>query len=464
MPNQDILEKLKNCYTIQDIQELFKDIRFPNADKSLFFSDKISFIGSGLIPTNKSLIDTDNVLGLFSRLLIFLKMSGYIGKIPKNTGGLGCAGSINSVFNDLQTIKNIDSIDEVNEDMIDAYIQMNLDKGISSITIHSKLKQVQEHHFYQTIELPMFLQLNSDIFKSNEKYIELEKAAKEAFNKVSQDIGTRVTYPLPELKKLIFYSIFYVENYSNELLDAAKFIVNTKTISASQQYTKSVKFFQKHKLFKEPILRELQKEVNKVDALYANNKGKNKGRKLNVSSIRKSCIEAIRTLEAACISISLMMTGMRVSELTTLDRDLKITQDEHYNLQRIVYKTAATEDGEPLSMPIPEICKTALETLSMLATIKDNNTYTNIILQPIEKKEISPIRPSRINNLLNWYCEKLDLEKIITPHQFRHAMAYLIVHIHENDGLELARMFLGHTSITMTVNESKVNSSKERIH
>jgi integrase len=451
MPNEDILEKLKDCYTIQDIQELFKDVRFPNANKSLFFLDKVSFIGSGLIPTNKRLINTENILGLFARLLIFLKMSGYVGKVPKNTGGLGYAGSINSFFNELEQIKKVNSIDEVNEYMIDAYIQVNLDKGNSPKTIYTKFKYVKEHLSYQNIELPMFLQLNNDIFKSSEKFIELEKAAKEEFNKVSQGIGTRETYPLPELKKLISYSIDYLENYSNELLDAAEFIVNTKTASASQQYTKSVNFFQTHKLFKEQTLRELQNKVKQVDALYANNKGKNKGRKLNISSIRKSCIEAVKTLEVACISISLMMTGMRVSELTTLDRNLNIMQDEHYNLQRIVYKTAATKNGEPLTMPIPEICKTALETLSRLATIKDDNAYTNIILQSIEKKSISPIRTSRINNLLDWYCEKLGLDKTITPHQFRHAMAYLIVHIHENDGLELARMFLGHTSITMTL-------------
>ncbi len=451
MPKRDILEKLKDCYTTEDIWDLFKDVQFPNADKSLFFAEKISFIGGGLIPVNKSLIATNTVLGLFSRLLIFLKMSGYVGKVPKNTGGLGYAGNINSFFNDLKEIKEVDSIDEVNEYMIDTYIQKKLDKGLSSRTIHSKLKQVQEHLFYPTIELPIFLCLNSDIFKTSEKYIELEKSAKEEFNKVSQGVGTRETYPLPELKKLISDSIFYVENYSNELLDVAKFIVDTKTLTASQQYTKSVKFFQKHKLFKEPILKEFQNEVKKVDALYANNKGKNKGRKLNISSIRQSCIEAVKTLESACISISLMMTGMRVSELITLDRNLNITQDEHYNLQRIVYKTAATENGEPLTIPIPEICKIALETLSGLATIKDDDKFTNIILQTIEKKEISRIQPIRVNNLLDWYCEKLGLEKTITPHQFRHAMAYLIVHIHENDGLELARMFLGHTSITMTL-------------
>ena len=156
-------------------------------------------------------------------------------------------------------------------------------------------------------------------------------------------------------------------------------------------------------------------------------------------------------MEVSCIAVALMLMGMRVGELFALERKLILSEDEHFNLTRIVYKTAATEDGETLTMPIPGIGVKALKFLSKLATIKDGKNTGPLVLIPIETRRPTPSRTNRANTLINRYCDRLGISTPPTPHQFRHAMAFLIVHINEKDGLELARMFLGHTSINMTL-------------
>ena len=59
--------------------------------------------------------------------IAFFTEGGYVGKVPKNTGGLGYAGNINSFFNDLREIKEVDSIDEVNEYIDTDTIPNNVD-------------------------------------------------------------------------------------------------------------------------------------------------------------------------------------------------------------------------------------------------------------------------------------------------------------------------------------------------
>ncbi len=450
MPNQEILEKLEECYTIQDVENLFRNIKFPNSGNSYFFDEQISLIGSANILTNYY-VKLDGLAELFFRIILYLKLSGEIGLIPQNSGEYLYAGRIHSFLKEIIKEKKISRIDDIDYVMLDAYIVEQIEKkGFKNSPVRRKILDFVEYKNYE-IQLPQFLDINDELLSGSKQYKGLEnKAKKEIVEKVS-GIGTKITYPLSDLKVIIKNSIDYIENYAEDCLEAARIYNSAKKFSQSGKYGSIYDQLKNHKTnFTEPHLKSIQDKIRSTKTKYLNDGKKNLGRSVDVA-MTSGLIHAVEKFEIACISIALMMTGMRVGELTTLDRRLNITQDEHVHLQRIVYKTAATKYGETLSMPIPKICKTALVLLSKLATIKDGKEDGNLILSAIENTSIQEVRTSRINQLLIRYCERLGLQESITPHQFRHAMAFLIVHIHENEGLELARMFLGHTSITMTL-------------
>ena len=57
-----------------------------------------------------------------------------------------------------------------------------------------------------------------------------------------------------------------------------------------------------------------------------------------VSKIFSRLIDVNKKLEASCLVVILMTTGMRNSELVRLDRFPKITNDEYFHLKKMVFK------------------------------------------------------------------------------------------------------------------------------
>ena len=446
----EILEKLDSLTTEKEISNLFKNVRFQNKGNSKFFDNNILLMGSGGVLTNYE-IKLKGISSLYIRIMLYLKLNGNLGTIPQGSGEYSYFSNIHSFIYDVIKDNEIDRIDEIDSKMIDRYIVNNVDvKGFLYTPLKGKIERFLLP-FYHELELPYFLRINEDILSSPKYKKLIKESIIENRNKIN-GIGAKKTYPLSDLKIIINKSIEYIELYENECLEMAKLYLTISTYNQEKKYKIIYdKLKKSNYIYKEPLLKETQELIFSSKTLYSHDEeGINLGRSVNgrITSILSRVVEK---LEVSCVSIILMMTGMRVGEFTMLDRQLNITQDEHFYLKRIVYKTSETSNGEFLSMPIPNICKKALEILSKLATIKDGKKKGNIILSPIEVKNIKNVRTTRINNLLNRYCAKLGLEEAITPHQFRHAMAFLISHIHESDGLELARMFLGHTSIIMTL-------------
>ena len=442
----DILDKL---ITEEDVREFFKDKKFPNSGNSNFFDKNILLVATGGILTNYE-IKVSGISELYIRIILFLKLSGYMGNTPRGNGEYAYLSHLHSFVNEVSSDNEITRIDEIDNNLFDKYIINNIElKKFSNVHIKRKITVFFEYLDYK-INLPYFLQVNDNIFKSK-RYEQLKRAAEEEIKEKTSGIGKKETYPLPDLKIIISDSIQFIELYSDECLEVAKFYISIISLKQEPKYSKSYDFFKKKKnIFNEPSLKRIQNLICLSKTKYVNDgHGINLGRSVELPPVI-TIMNVVEQLEVSCISIILLMTGMRAEELAMLDRELKITHDEHIHLERIVYKTAATENGEPLSMPIPIVCKKALEILSELAFIKDGNKNGSILLSALHYTNVQEVRPSRINYLLIRYCERLELEPI-TPHLFRHAMAFLIVHINESDGLELARMFLGHTSIEMTL-------------
>lgn len=447
MPEKDYIVELSKCVTVQDIDRLFMDAKFPNKGNSGFFDESLSFISSGHVLGNAK-VGVGGFSGLLVRVMSYLKFSGYIGNTPMNVGEINYFSDLNSFFKDINQIKNIYTIEDIDSELINKYIIYQRSKNNKTTTIHNKIMKVFEVLDYsEDIGLPYVLRFDYETLSNSVEFEKIAEGHKRELNQKLAIKEAKEPYPLSDLKLIVSKSIEYLEGNREDILLISKMYVDTKKIEdQGEKNTVRFDYFRnnKHK-FIEPNLKKLQTGILAGKYIDITDSGYLKAGKTN-----KIILKSINKMETACVSIILMMTGMRVGELCTLDRNLKITQDEHLHLERIVYKTASDEDGEPLSMPIPQICKYALETLVEISSIKDNGEYNNMLLTSIESKP-KPVRTSRVNQLLNRYCSDLGLEKPIEPHQFRHSMAFLIVHIHNNEGLELARMFLGHTSIVMTL-------------
>lgn len=444
----DILSKLNKFTTEKEMYLLFKNVKFPNRGNSSFFDKNILLVATGGLLTNYE-IKVEGIASLYIRFMILLKLSGKLGNIPKGNGEYSYCSNLHSFLSEIIQNENILRIDDINTRLLDEYITENIDiKKYSKVHIKRKISNFIEYLDFN-IELPYFLHINEELLKSK-KFIQLKKDVKNEILEKVNGIGERETYPLRDLKIIISDSINYIESYSEECLQVAKLYKSIQLLNQDKYSVIYDKLKESKTKFNEPMLKKLQNMIFSTKNKYLNDgNGKNLGRSVKELPIN-IVLRVVEQLEVSCVSIILLMTGMRAEELTMLDRKLVISHDEHFYLERIIYKTAETEDGEPLSMPVPEICKKALEILSELAYIKDGKKIGNIMLSALDYTKVQKVRPSRINHLLKRYCERLELN-YITPHQFRHAMAFLIVHIHESEGLELARMFLGHSSIVMTL-------------
>jgi len=447
--HNNYLEKLKNCTTEHELRELFNDKKFPHLGESKFSDKHISLIGSGNMFTNFE-IKINGVAELALRVVFYLKLDGYINNVPQNSGQISYFNAFHSIMKELlQEAGDIKSLQDLSSENIDFYIKNTHGKAG---TIHRKIQILNEWIEFGNDYLPYFLQLDEGLLVYSKEYKNLKQVKKIEDEQYLLKIDTKEPYPLPNIKYLVSYAIDYIEKYNAEILDVAKHFMETKGLHQGKMYTGDFDYFKNRKeVFQEPRLQIVQDKVKNTKQKYLNEHRINLGRSITGNTIRAGMYNAIREMETSCIILILMITGMRVGELCTLDRSLSIRKDEHFNLTRIVYKTASTPEGEKLEMPIPDIARKALCILSELATIKDGKKEGNIITSPINRENVEPVRPSRVNSLINEYCELLEVDTPPTPHQFRHAMAFLIVHINEKDGLELARMFLGHKSITMTL-------------
>jgi integrase len=449
--NYDEIENLSVCFTEKDMKRVFESVRFPNRGGSFFFDSKIS-LKSGPKILTKHKVELNGILNIYLRVVLYFKLAKKMGDSPLNGGESTYFSLVHIFFKEILMFKEITYLEEIDSDLLDKYISYKLEeKKIRSLTLKRRIDAVFKNMKYEDeLEFPSILKLDEFALQNSKEYRKLGKL-------VSSDIldsglipKKKSYYSLNDLKIIIFSSMQYMDLYKNEILELSwHFKKSSSKIKEKERYLYLYDFLITTPIsFTEPIIKEIQKkcknlhmQINKIPT------------KIEIEEIisRELLNDVIEKLEVSCIAISLMMTGMRVGELVCLDRDLKITHDEHEYLERIVYKTAVNSSGEPLIMPIPMICKEALVVLSKLAKIKDKMHNGSLILSTMKKNETSEVKVDRVNRLLKIFCNDLGLKEVITSHKFRHAMAFLITHIYDNEGLELARMFLGHTSITMTL-------------
>ncbi|TLP40433.1 tyrosine-type recombinase/integrase [Arcobacter arenosus] len=433
-----ILEELKQAIDITDVNYIFRNEKFPN-ENGLLFSERRIFGHSSKDGDFHCHLKLDSKFETIFKTIVYLKLSGLIGNKPINSGITHWINSFQSLIYDIVSLDNkIEKVSDINSLHIDQFIEKKL-LTVLPYTVKKKIFYLKDWITFANKYLPFFMRLNEDLLLNSKLFPELIK--KSAIQRAKESLieNSRKSYPLELLKKMTLNAIIYIEDYKDEIVKTARYYVESKSFNLNEKYLSDYDFIINNK-FINPSIKKLKEKIVETD-----NK-KNLIKKINI--ILK---EEIEMSEASCILIILFLTGMRIGEFISLNRHPQITEGEHFNLKRLVYKTAPTEDGIELEMPIPEIVKKAIEILSTISNIKDNGFNKEIVTTSIKYSRVVNAKSTRIRNLIRWYAKKLNIKEKIDPHQLRHAMAFLIVHLNEKDGLELARMFLGHTSITMTL-------------
>lgn len=447
------ITNLKECYNIDSIWNLMENKSFFGVENSKFQDRYISLEKPCKNLNKMDLKLKNNFLELILRLMIFFKFDQILGLIPLGSGKISYVQDVRYILKKIQYLQpDITNFSELKtetiETIIDEYYKNN-NKEISKGYL--KLYKIIEFIKLTDDILPTFLQLDINIILNAKNFSDFKNDYHTEIKLKIVKKNKREPYDLSSLKTLMGYAINYIEKYAEDCIFATKLYIDI-----NNQINKSSRNFYAYKLikentlykFEEPTLKELQNNIISTHSSYLRKNEKETNN--SIKKIQTLLINSSKRLESCCLLILLMTTGMRKSEAILLPRYPEIKNDEYFNLKRMVYKTASTEDGFEVNMPIPEITKDAIQILSEISELKDGKKDGNLIMGSFDGNILgSPAQ--RINSLFKKISEEIGIIKHPLPHQLRHAIAFLIVHINQKNGLELARLFLGHTSITMTL-------------
>jgi len=133
----------------------------------------------------------------------------------------------------------------------------------------------------------------------------------------------------------------------------------------------------------------------------------------------------------------LFSTGLRVSELCGLPRELDLSADEF----------SVRGKGEKVRVVfLSDVARKALK--SYLTKRKDMSDALFVELSKNSKKEVFPISPRSVQRLVKYYAIKAGISKKVTPHTVRHSFATDL--LQNGADLRSVQMLLGHANIATT--------------
>ncbi|WP_026804811.1 tyrosine-type recombinase/integrase [Aliarcobacter lanthieri] len=432
------IEKLKNCNTFEDINKVMYNLTFPSLTNK-FNSDFLN-LPLSTKQTNCSYFNGTFNVKIIIKLIIFLKLDGYLGNIPKLSGKKNLFTQTNNLINFFFENYNIHDLSDIKTTMISDFIKFK--KDIHPQTISSYLKIINCLIIYGNKFLPSFLNIDQTLLKYNLDYFKIKKEANNL--KYKSLIGNkREVFPIDTLIKIMNKSLYFLDNYSEDILLITEQISIIQNINRDKKNQYLYSFFNetKHK-FSEPTLIKIQKVLIKE-----------KYQKKDSLRPYTHCLNIIEYLQSACAIIIYSLTGMRSSELINLERNPKIEHLEYYSLKRVITKTSNNEIGDENIIPVPEYVVKAINCLSAISEKKDINSCKNIIIGSFyytkaRKQETTQAMGKGISKFCNYLNEKLSP----TPHQLRHCLAYLFLEFNYNkDIVFLLKKLYGHKSIFMVL-------------
>lgn len=432
------IEKLKDSTTFEDINKIMYNLTFPSLTNK-FNSDFLN-LPLSTKQTNCSYFNGTFNVKIIIKLIIFLKLDGYLGNIPKLSGKKNLFTQTNNLINFFFENYNIHDLSDIKTTMISDFIKFK--KDIHPQTIASYLKIINCLIVYGNKFLPSFLNIDQTLLKYNLDYFKIKKEANNL--KYTSLIGNkREVFPIDTLIKIMNKSLYFLDNYSEDILLITEQISIIQNINRDKKNQYLYSFFNetKHK-FSEPTLIKIQKVLIKE-----------KYQKKDSLRPYTHCLNIIEYLQSACAIIIYSLTGMRSSELINLERNPKIEHLEYYSLKRVITKTSNNKIGDENIIPVPEYVVKAINCLSAISEKKDINSCKNIIIGSFyytkaRKQETTQAMGKGISK----FCNYLNENSFPTPHQLRHCLAYLFLEFNYNkDIVFLLKKLYGHKSIFMVL-------------
>lgn len=444
----DFLEQLHLCVNEDEVWNLIKDVKLSPehevkmGDKPIILPDSHDYDGIINLP--------DNNFGLVARLVSYLTFNGYLGHVNYGGGAQSYIGKFRTIWNDLSEIKSMLNISEINEELLERWIRSQIDKGYGAISIMRKVLRLEDWHKASTM-LPHFLSFNKAMVYDCPSYAELQdKHDKEsAQNWDNNDIK----YPLHLLLPILEESIKYVSIYTDDIEEMMvqqrhlndNSLVNYHLNNRTCQFMKNTEH-----CFNEPNLVALQLYCRTLKSTWQpSSKFPGKGPRTVIS-------EVVQRWQAANLIILSFFSASRSNEISRQLRNIGTPKtkyheiDKGYNFTRVIWKTS--RHGKLHTTPLPPLGMQAYRNLSRHSEQTDGEItgtlqFTDWLILN------SKMHADRMGYMLKKFSHWIHGEDKLhlAPHQLRHAMASILNHLNDRNGLMIVANLLGHDSAKMTL-------------
>jgi len=447
----ELIKNLHLCMNEEEVWELMADQKLSPqydakvGDETIILPDSHAYDGAITLP--------DNDYGLAVKLVTYLTFNGYLGHANYGGGAQAYLGRFRTLWNDFNEIKKIICIAEITSELIEEWINRQLKKEYNPISIMRKLLRLEDW-FKASSMLPYFLSFNI-VLQECPSYSQLKKEHdRVSADNWKGDKTETIKYPLYLLFPILQNAITYVTAYTNDIdiIMKERNYFNEKGADLFHLNKRIHQFFKNtNYIFKESSLSLLQKHC--LDSTQNTWSPMPTMPKYGARSIIS---EVVSRWQAANLIILGFFTAARSNEISRQERNIQTPKtkyhdiDQGYNFTRVVWKTSRF--GQALSTPLPPLGLQAYRNLSRHSEQIDNKTIGRLIF-PVWMRLENKTNADRMGQLLKYFSHWVngDNKQHLTPHQLRHAMASILSHLNDKNGLMIAAKLLGHKSVTMTL-------------
>lgn len=448
----ELINRLKLCVDEGEVWELMKDVKL-SPEYEAKIGDKVIILPDS--HNHDSIINLpDNDFGLMARIVSYLSFNGYLGHVNYGGGVHAYIGKFRTLWNDLNEVKTISSVTKIDEELIEGWIRSQIDKGNQSISIMSKF-----HRFEDCLKsasmLPYFISLGNTMIYDCQSYPELRDKYAEDKIRINLEGSLNDTkYPLHLLLPILQEAINYITNYTSDIelvMSQRHYLNNFEEVTGGALESRTYRFVKKTEhSFKEPLLAKLQAYSQTLGYQWKSSSI------ISYKSPRAIVSESVQRWQAANLIILGFFSAARSNEISRQPRNIKTSKtkyheiDKGYNFTRVIWKTS--QYGKLHTTPLPPLGILAYRNLSHYSEQVDGKT-TGVLKFPEWSKLNNKMHADRMGNLLIKFSHWVhgENEQHLTPHQLRHAMASLLNHLNDRNGLMITSKLLGHESSKMTL-------------
>lgn len=270
---------------------------------------------------------------------------------------------------------------------------------------------------------------------------------------------------------LPFFSKYLISNITkNDILEFQEVLVSKKCVRDSKKNLSNATLRKIHKqlsAFFEYCLKEEEYNIFYNPCKKVNNFKKEKKEKeyLTIDEFY-SLTSNVDNIRDNIIIYLLFFSGIRISELLGLSLDsINLTSDTPYiKISETCHKGeireyAKTDDSQDIVYIDNNMKKMLLEYINSDEFKKYNSKY----LFPSIESKCGVLSEKAVGNMIKKYCIKSNINKHITPHNFRHSHAAMLIDMGQT--LEDIKDRLRHASIKTTSDEygHMYNSRKKEL-